>query len=288
MRLFDRVVPGSLDRRELHLWILALTVILVLAMGVALLMYPTVYSAGSNLGGIPVRAVFFGFCGFSALVVGYFIDRQVVIRRLRAELTNEKRQVVQIRHQASADLLTSLPGFNIFRDRLAMEHRRASNTQQPLSLLAVDLKPSRDFAETEGIENAFGDAAKILMHELGSEDSIFLVAPGVFGIVLPAVNARDAYSLRDRLIEGLHDASGATNRFLFSVTVVNFPEQVTAAREMEQLIRIHLPHSAIKRSNLEVTTPTLGVQDLGSPQHGLVRGGRDQNLHGSRHQVPHH
>ena len=46
------------------------------------------------------------------------------------------------------------------------------------------------------------------MRRLRGEDSIFLFAPGFFGIVLPAVNARDAYALRDRLMEGLHDAAG--------------------------------------------------------------------------------
>ena len=261
MRFFDRIDASSLDRRELHLWILALTVILVLAMGVALLMYPTVYSASLDIGGIPLRAVFFGYCGFSVLVVGYLIDRQVVIRRLRAELKNEKRQVAQIRHEASADLLTSLPGLAIFRDRLTMEHRRASNTHQPLSLLAVDLEPSPDLAGAGEIETAFGDAAKALMHKLGSEDSICLVGPGVFGIILPAVNARDAYSMRDRLIEGLHDAAGAMNRFSFNISVVSFPEQVAAACEMEQLIRILLPPGAIKGSNLELATPALGLEE---------------------------
>jgi hypothetical protein len=36
MQIFDRIDPGNLDRRELHLWILALTVILIQATGVGL------------------------------------------------------------------------------------------------------------------------------------------------------------------------------------------------------------------------------------------------------------
>jgi GGDEF domain-containing protein len=260
MRVFDQVEPSSLDRRELQLWILALTVILVLAVGVALLMYPTAYSPAANPAGSPLRAIFLGFCGLSALVVGYFIDRQVVIHHLRAELENEKRQVAQIRQEASADLLTTLPGFNIFRDRLAMEHRRASNTQQPLSLLAVELKPSRELNGPGEIETAFGDAAKALMHKLGGEDSIFLFAPGIFGIVLPAVAAIDAYSMRDRLIEGLHDAAEASYRFAFSVSVVNFPEHVTTAREMEESVRRLLPRKNSEDSNMALVTPALGIQ----------------------------
>ena len=153
MQIFDRVDPNTIDRRELHLWILAQTIILILAIGVALLMYPAVFSNPFNLTGIPSRAVFFGFCGLTALVVGYFVDRQMVIRHLRAELEKEKRQMAEVRREASADLLTMLPGLTNFCDHLAMEHRRASKTQQALSLLTVELKPSRLFADSGEIEN---------------------------------------------------------------------------------------------------------------------------------------
>ena len=259
MRVFDRVDPRDLDRRELQLWILALSVILTLAIGVGLLMYPTVaYSV--NVTGFPARAIFFGFCGLSALVVGYFIDRQVAIRHLRAALDKQKRRVAQIRQEASADLLTTLPGLSTFRDRLLMEHRRASNTRQPLSLLTVELTPSRDLTGAEEIETAFGDSAKTLMCKLRSEDSIFLLQPGVFGIVLPTVAACDAYTVRDRLMAGLHDAAGASNRISFSVSVVNFPEHVATAREMERSIHCLFPLDTGTDSNFELVTPALGIQ----------------------------
>lgn len=260
MQIFDRVEASSLDRREVHLWILALTVILVLAMGVALLMYPSVFSPAVVLAGIPARAVFFGFCGLAALVVGYFVDRRVVIRRLRAELEHGRHQIAELRREASADLLMTLPGLNNFCDRLAMEHRRAANAQQPLSLLAVELKPSRGFTDPGEIEIAFGDAAKTLMRKLRGEDSIFLFAPGVFGIILPAVQACDAYSVRDRLMDGLHDAAGASNRFSFSINLVNFPEQVGTAREMEESVRRLLPREDSTRNRLQLRWEFSGGQ----------------------------
>jgi GGDEF domain-containing protein len=260
MQIFDRIDPSRLDHRELHLWILALTVIFVLADGIALLMYPAVFYHPANLTVIPTFAVFFGFCGLAVLVVGYLVDRQMVILHLRAKLENETRQFAKIRREASADLLTALPGPNIFRDRLAMEHRRAATTQQPLSLLAVELKPSRAFTNPGDIETAFGDAAKTLLRKLRSEDSIFLFAPGFFGIILPASNARDAYGLGDRLMEGLLDAAGVSTRFTFSVRVVNFPEHVSSAREMEESVHRFLRHSASTDLNLEVVTPALGIQ----------------------------
>ena len=259
MQVFDQVDPSGLERRELQLWILALTVILVLAVGVALLMYPSVYSHPVNLTGFPARAIFFGFCGFSALVVGYFVDRQVVIRHLRTELEKEKCQISRIRQEASANLLTTLPGFDVFRDRLTMEHRRALTTHQPLSLLAVELKPSRDLSVSGETETAFGDAAKTLIRKLRGEDSIYLFAPGVFGILLPSVSASGANVVRDRIMEGLHDAAGTSSRFSFAVSVVNFPEHVATAREIEEFLQNLLPRSASKDSNSELVKPLFGT-----------------------------
>jgi hypothetical protein len=140
MRVFDRVDPTMLDRRELHLWLLAITVILILATGTALLMYPAVFSGPIVLSGPTLRRTFFGFCALSILVAGYFLDRQLTIHQLRKQLVEEQSRMMQIRCEASAELLESLPGISHFQDRLAMEFRRASNTQQSLSLLTVHLK----------------------------------------------------------------------------------------------------------------------------------------------------
>ncbi len=38
-------------------------------------------------------------------------------------------------------------------------------------------------------------------------------------------------------MEGLHDAAGASNRFSFRISVFNFPEHVSTAREMEESVR---------------------------------------------------
>jgi GGDEF domain-containing protein len=260
MRVFDRVDPNTLDGRELQLWILAHTVIVVLAIGVGLLMYPAVFSHPANLSEIPTRVVFFGFCALAAITVGYFVERQAVIRRLRAELEKERRQTAKVRREASADLLSTLPGTNCFCDLLAMEFRRASSTEQHLTLLAVELKPSSTCTEPGEVETAFGDAAKTLLRKLRGEDSIFLLEPGFFGIVLPAVDASDAYGLRDRLMEGLHDAAGASNRFSFAVSVFSFPEHVSSAWEMEESVRKLLPHSASQNSDLGLVTDVLAFQ----------------------------
>jgi len=64
VRLFDTIHPDQLDRRELQLTLLACCTILVLGAGLALLMYPLVFSHSSSI----LRNAFYGFCGLSALL----------------------------------------------------------------------------------------------------------------------------------------------------------------------------------------------------------------------------
>ncbi len=243
MRVFDQLDPTTLDRRELHLWLLAITVMLVMATGTALFMYPTVFSEPVVLTGPTLRRMFFGFCVLSILLAGYFLDRQLTIRQLWKRLFEEQRRVMNLRHEASVELLESLPGFSHFQDRIAMEFRRASNTREPLSLLVVQLKPGRELTETLDITSAFGDGAKALLHTLRREDSIHRFRLGMFGILLPGVSAADAYHVSDRIADRLRAAAGASECFSFDIRVVNYPEQVTTARELEKAVTSYLPES---------------------------------------------
>ena len=241
MRVFDRIDPTTLDRRELHLWLLALTVILILATGTALLMYPAVFANPIVLSGPTLRKTFFGFCALSILLAGYFLDRQLTIQQLRKQLVEEQDRMMQIRQEASAELLESLPGISHFQDRLAMEFRRAFSTQQSLSLLTVQLRPSHELFDETEIATSFGDAAKALLHTLRREDSIYQFRPGAFGILLPGVSAAAAYRVSDRIADRLWAASGASERFSFEIGVINYPEHIATAREMEKAVVSHFP-----------------------------------------------
>lgn len=245
MQVFDQIDALTIDRREWHLWLLAFAVILVLALGMALLMYPTAFSSPVILGGTTLRKAFFGFCTLTILLLGYLFDRQLVIRGLRRELLEEHARNVRIRYQASTELMESLPGFSHFQDRLAMEYRRAAMTQQPLSMVVISLTPSHALSDPKEIDVSYGDAAKVVLHRLRQEDSIYLFRGGVFGIMLPGTSGKDAYQVSERLAEGLGDASGASDRFTFDLRVVNYPEHTASAHEMEQVARSFLPEEAL-------------------------------------------
>jgi GGDEF domain-containing protein len=241
MRVFDQIDPRAIDRREQHLWLLALSVIIILSAGTALLMYPAVFSDPLVVSGSTLRTTFFSFCGLAVLLLGYFLDRQIVIHNLRKALSEEQIRMVSLRQKASADLLGILPGFSHFQNRLAMEFRRAVTARQYLSLLLVGLTSPRKVTDQGEIGVAYGDAAKALLRKLRVEDSIYLFAPGVFGIVLPGVSGDGASRVAERLTEGLADASGASDRFKSDVRVITYPEHVSSAPEMEQMARTLIP-----------------------------------------------
>jgi GGDEF domain-containing protein len=234
MRIFDQIDPPNLDQRQWELCMLALAVILILAVGMALLMYPAALSNDLIISGTTKRKIFFGFCSLSVLLVGYLLDRQVVISRLRQRVAEEQRRIAAMRHEASRDLLATLPGFDLFRDHLVMEHRRAASTHLPLSLLVVQLEPASQLSGKEENDTAFGDAAKALIRKLRPEDSIYHLCPGIFAIVLPGVDVGNAYRISTRLTESLLDVSGVSTRFLFDLHVLNYPQDASSAREMEE------------------------------------------------------
>jgi PAS domain S-box-containing protein len=92
MWIFDRIDPGNADRRQWELWMLSLTVIFILAVGVALLMYPTALSNVLIVTSTIKLKIFIGFCALSVLLVGYLMGRQVVISQLRTRLAEEHKR----------------------------------------------------------------------------------------------------------------------------------------------------------------------------------------------------
>src|SRR5579872_4566469 len=142
MRLFDNVDPGSLDRRMWQLWVLALTIILVLATGLAIMMYAVLFSHPGGMTGRHFMTLFTGYCVLMPLLVGYLLDRQVVIKQLRKRIADEESHVLSLEHEVKTNFLETLPGVAHFQDRLSMEYRRASRSEQPVSLVVVGVRPA--------------------------------------------------------------------------------------------------------------------------------------------------
>jgi GGDEF domain-containing protein len=236
MRVFDHIDPGEIDRREIHLRLLALAVICILALGLALIMYPAIFAKPMTLSGGTFQAVFFGFCTLSLLVIAYLVDRQLLISSLRRRIAAREITVQQIKQEASKDFLASLHGPGTLRDRLAMEFQRVSGAEQPLSLLVVEVKVQPEICNPTETPVVYADAGRALLRRIRGEDSLFLLASGRFGVLLPRISTPTAELMRGRFEEGLRDAAGLVPRFDFKVRLINYPDQVTSVREIIEAI----------------------------------------------------
>ena len=115
----------QLERRELHLTILAVAFVLIQAAGLAAFMYPPVFDHPEDPRKWTLRVAYSGFCVLTLLFAGYLLDRQRTVRKLKQQVLLEINRNMELRQQANADLLQSMPDVHHFWDRLTMEVRRA-------------------------------------------------------------------------------------------------------------------------------------------------------------------
>ncbi|HEV7966813.1 MAG TPA: hypothetical protein VGP19_04550 [Candidatus Acidoferrales bacterium] len=243
-----QIASSDLERREFHLSIFACLAIVVLAGGLALLMYPAVFSSRENPPTEVTRSAFYGFCILSSLLVAYIIDRQITIHRLRHQMAVDRERSSEALRQASADLLSTMPNFNTFEDRLTMEFRRAVAAELKLSVLVVSIKLHAAFSEPGLAMSALGDAAKAISRKLREEDCIFVLRPGFFGAILPGIGLAEVKRFSGRIAEGLSDAAGASDRFSFKINAISYPEQISSAHDLELAVSGWLPESDSKEA----------------------------------------
>src|SRR6266436_5389706 len=240
MGTLNRKELDHLERRELQLTILSAVIVLVLAGGLAAFMYPLVFlhPVGNKW---TLRVAFFGFCALTLLFVGYLLDRQRTVSKLKEHLLAELERNVTLQHQASVDLLQTMPDQNHFWDRLTMEYRRAMTMQKTLSILLVKAKPAgASTTQNDPTSEAWSDAAKAMSRKLRPTDSIYRLATDTFALVLPETDVLNAKRVAVRLQEELQTVRAKYN-VSFDITAHNYPEHVKSAHELEDIVKSLLP-----------------------------------------------
>src|SRR5579863_5439484 len=257
MRMNDPIVSADLERREFQLSLFACSAIVILAGGLALLMYPAVLSRRENTPTTSPQIAFLGFCALSCLLVAYIVERQVTIHRLRKQMAADRKRATEALKQASADLLSTMPNFNTFEDRLTMEFRRAVAAELKLSVLVISIKLHGALSESSLGMSALGDAAKAMSRKLREQDSIFILKPAFFGVILPGIGQTGVQRFVSRIGDGLFDAAGASERFTFKIDAISYPEQISSAHDLELVVSGWLPEAnssetALKESHVYV------------------------------------
>jgi FOG: GGDEF domain len=235
--LLNKEELEKLERRGLQVTVLSVVFVLILAGGLAAFMYPLVFEhpEGNRW---TLRVAFFGFCGLTLLFVSYLLDRQKTLRQLKQQLLAEVERNIALKHQANVDLLGSMPNASQFWDRLTMEFRRAKTMQKTLSL--VLLKVNSPKGASLDMTTVCSATAKGMSRRLRPTDSIFRLAPELFGVVLPETDQMNGKRVAVRLQEELQGARAAFD-VSFALSVFNYPEDVVSAHEMEDLVKSLMP-----------------------------------------------
>ena len=239
-------VSSEIEKREFQLSLFASTSIAILAGGLALLMYPAVFANREAAAGRAPRIAYFGFCALATLLVAYVIDRQRTIHRLRVQLAADRKRASEALRQASADLLSTMPNYNTYEDRLTMEFRRAAAAELKLSVLVISVKMHPAFSEPSVAMSALGDAARAISRKLREQDSIFILRPAHFGVILPGIGQEAVRRATSRIAEGLADAAGANERFSFKIDSISYPEQTSSAHDLDLAVSAWLPETDSK------------------------------------------
>ena len=246
--ILNREELDKLERRELQLTVLSVVFVLVLAGGLAAFMYPLVFvhPEGNKW---TMRVAFFGFCALTLLFVGYLLERQRTVRKLKQHILAEVERNVALKHQANVDLLGSMPDASQFWDRLTMEFRRAKTMQKTLSLILLKVGKGAKNPDMSAVGSA---CAKAMSRRLRPTDSIFRLAPELFGVVLPETDSVNGKQVSIRLQQELQGAQAGFG-VSFEVTVYNYPEDVVSSHEMEDLVKSLLP----EQQGWDATVPAL-------------------------------
>ena len=237
--ILNRDELDKLERRELQLTVLSVVLVLVLAGGLAAFMYPLVFvhPEGNKW---TMRVAFFGFCALTLLFVGYLLERQRTVRQLKQHLLAEVERNVALKHQANVDLLGSMPDASQFWDRLTMEFRRAKTMQKTLSLILLKVGKKTGAGKDPDMSAVGSACAKAMSRRLRPSDSIFRLAPELFGVVLPETASVNGKQVSIRLQQELQGAQAGFG-VSFEVTAYNYPEDVVSSHEMEDLVKSLMP-----------------------------------------------
>jgi GGDEF domain-containing protein len=240
MAMLNRAELDKLERHELQLSILSAVFVLILAGGTALLMYPVVFVHPDPANKWSPRVAFLGFCVLSVLFVIYVFSRQRTVRKLKQSLVDELERNVELRHRANVDLLHTIPDLSYFQDRLVMDCRRAASLQHPLSLVVTKVKLSKTLSNENDRAEALGEAARTLTRNLRQSDSIYVLAEGLFGVILPESDSATAKRLALTLEDHLKSV-GSPSKFTCEIVTRSLPEDVQSAREFEETVNSMLP-----------------------------------------------
>jgi len=183
----------------------------------------------------------------------------------------ERRQAEQaLRHQASHDRLTDLPNRALLHERLERLLRAVKDTDQPFSLVLLDLDRFKDVNDTLGHhigDDLLRQAAGRLLQEIGATETVARLGGDEFAMLLPAANAQAAGAVARLILDTLEAPFQVEQHLLTldgSIGIAVYPEHGT---DPQTLLR----HADVAMYEAKRSPTGVAIYDPAQDQHTVRR-----------------
>lgn len=144
------------------------------------------------------------------------LSRQVIA------LLEMRRLVAELEMISTTDGLTGLRNRRAFDEKLLDEHQRSTRSQQPVSLLLLDIDYFKDYNDSFGHQagdTALGEVARILQYTVRNYDMAARYGGEEFGVILPNTDKKGALELAERVRRAVERAEWMHRKITVSIGV---------------------------------------------------------------------
>jgi len=234
----------KLERRDWWLWTLAVVVMLLLTLAVASLTFPGLAKVEDPFFQYSLNQAVRGLVSLVLLFNAYTIYQQVMIKRLRRQLSEQldalgrlQTRAEEFHRQATMDALTGLHNRRSAEPRLAAEAARSQRHGHPLTVLALDLNNFKQINDRYG--HPAGDLvlkefAERLNSTIRASDLAVRMGGDEFLVLLPECPVERVQVLLARLSPLEVDYRGQKIPVTFSAGWVGYERDETPEQFLER------------------------------------------------------
>ncbi len=156
------------------------------------------------------------------------------------DITEQRRMMQDLEHQALYDTLTGLPNRALLQDRLQHAIQEAARGTRPLAVVAVDLARLKEVNDSLGYENGdrvLREVAERLRATVRECDTVARIGGDEFGLILQDVGAVEASVVADKIFAAMDEpltVDGTPVMLEVVLGVAVWPEHGSDAAELLQ------------------------------------------------------
>jgi diguanylate cyclase (GGDEF)-like protein len=202
----------TLERKQWWLWSSAVTIILLLTVGMASFSFPSLMKLGEGTYSFFLSQALRGLIGLVLIFSVYTIYQQYLINRIRHQLSDQMDSMAKVEmltqevyKLAVLDPLTNLHNRRAGEQRLVEEIARSRRHARPLTLILLDidhLKQCNDQFGHEAGDQMLQSFSERLRRAIRGSDMAVRLGGDEFMIILPECRAEEVRHVLSRL-EGL-------------------------------------------------------------------------------------